>query len=115
MAELIKEVTPPKRPDLSNPYQAASPVGKVGPPRTRPKRVRATGKPAPPTIKEDKTKEAEKETEKKQEKEKEYSPQAIIEATLPKVCYGHFMFLLVDTDILSILSGKQTFTTTCAF
>ncbi|KAN0130920.1 hypothetical protein V8E53_011298 [Lactarius tabidus] len=26
MAELIKEVTPPKRPDLSNPYQTASPV-----------------------------------------------------------------------------------------
>ena len=26
MAELIKEVTPPKKPDLSNPYQTASPV-----------------------------------------------------------------------------------------
>jgi hypothetical protein len=90
MAELIKEVTPPRRPDLSNPYQAASPVGKVGPSKTRVgRRTRATGRPAPPGASDGKTEEkqraAEKEKEKDTEKEKEYSPQAIIEATLHKV------------------------------
>jgi hypothetical protein len=45
MAELIKETTPPKKPDLANPYQLASPVGKVGPPRRSTKRTRATGRP----------------------------------------------------------------------
>ncbi|TFK39940.1 hypothetical protein BDQ12DRAFT_681496 [Crucibulum laeve] len=84
MAELIKEVTPPKKPDVSNPYQTASPVGKVGPPRRPVKRPRATGRPPVPT-KEQKEKEAaEKEKEKEKEKAKEYSPQAIIEATVPK-------------------------------
>ncbi|KAG6810197.1 hypothetical protein H0H92_012932 [Tricholoma furcatifolium] len=82
MTELIKEVTPPKRPDLSNPYQAASPLGKVA---TIPKgrlgrRVRATGKPAAPTAKD----EINEEDTKSGDKEKVYSPQAIIEATLPK-------------------------------
>ncbi|KAG5642634.1 hypothetical protein DXG03_002472 [Asterophora parasitica] len=74
MTELIKEVTPPKRPDLSNPYQTASPIGKVGPPKTRAKRPRATGRPAVPAAAK----------EGKKEKEKVYSPQAIIEATVPK-------------------------------
>ncbi|RDB23687.1 hypothetical protein Hypma_009064 [Hypsizygus marmoreus] len=83
MTELIKEVTPPKRPDLSNPYQTASPVGKVGPPKTRVgRRPRATGKPAPLDATAGKGKE--KDTKVAAEKEKVYSPQAIIEATLPK-------------------------------
>ncbi|KAG5639084.1 hypothetical protein H0H81_007028 [Sphagnurus paluster] len=82
MTELIKEVTPPKRPDLSNPYQTANPVGKVGGP-VKPRvgrRTRATGKPAAPTPKDDQ----EREKEEDSKTEKVYSPQAIIEATLPK-------------------------------
>ncbi|KDR80595.1 hypothetical protein GALMADRAFT_207620 [Galerina marginata CBS 339.88] len=84
MAGLIKETTPPKKPDLSNPYQAASPVGKVGPPRRGTKRPRATGKPPAPG-KDDATDEKKvKKEEKEKEKLNDYSPQAIIEATLPK-------------------------------
>ncbi|KAF8075030.1 hypothetical protein FPV67DRAFT_1727406 [Lyophyllum atratum] len=52
-----QEVTLPKRPDLSNPYQTASPVAKDD---------KGKGK------------------DSSAEKEKIYSPQAIIEATLPK-------------------------------
>ncbi|KAH0582911.1 hypothetical protein H2248_010812 [Termitomyces sp. 'cryptogamus'] len=80
MAELIKEVTPPKRPDLSNPYQTASPLGKVGSaPKGRVgRRARATGKPTAPLNKDAKT------TEKGADQESAFSPQAIIEATLPK-------------------------------
>ncbi|KAG6897202.1 hypothetical protein C0992_003499 [Termitomyces sp. T32_za158] len=76
MTELIKEVTPPKRPDLSNPYQIASPLGKVGSaPKGRVgRRVRATGRPTTPA----------KKNEKSTVSEKVFSPQAIIEATLPK-------------------------------
>jgi hypothetical protein len=82
MTELIKEVTPPKRPDLSNPYQTASPVGKVTLSKARVgKRARATGKPAVHPATDDKN----KEPKNLAGKEKEYSPQAIIEATLPKV------------------------------
>ncbi|KAF8909317.1 hypothetical protein CPB84DRAFT_1958911 [Gymnopilus junonius] len=82
MAGLIKETTPPKKPDLSNPYQVSSPVGKIGPPRRGTKRPRATGKPPAPS----KDQTTEEKTFKADEKEKikEYSPQAIIEATLPK-------------------------------
>lgn len=74
MTELIKEVTPAKRPDLSNPYQTASPVK---PPVKKPviKRPRPSAKPpslAAPAP--------------EPEKLPEPSPQAIIEATLPKVC-----------------------------
>lgn len=90
MAELIKEVTPPKRPDVSNPYQTASPVGKVGPPKARSvRRPRATGKPLAPGDRDDKEKLAEKKNEKKDEEKEleQYSPQAIIEATVPKVKY----------------------------
>ncbi|KAG6853632.1 hypothetical protein C0991_002692 [Blastosporella zonata] len=81
MAELIKEVTPPKRPDLSNPYQTASPLGKVGSaPKGRVgKRARATGKPAAPDSQGEKVQD-----NKAADKEKVYSTQAIIEATLPK-------------------------------
>ncbi|PPQ91470.1 hypothetical protein CVT25_013727 [Psilocybe cyanescens] len=83
MAELIKETTPPKRPDLSNPYQTASPVGKVGPPRRGNKRTRATGKATVPT--KDQNGGNDKQKDAKKEKDlSEYSPQAIIEATLPK-------------------------------
>jgi hypothetical protein len=75
MTELIKDVTPPQRPDVSNPYQTASPVK---PPTKKPmvKRSRASAtRPAPPPA---------------PAKALEPSPQAIIEATLPKVhwhCY----------------------------
>jgi hypothetical protein len=89
MAELIKEVTPPRKPDVSNPYQTASPVSKAGPPRRANKRLRATGKPTVPAVVEKKPKEedakADASNEKGKEKQKEYSPQAIIEATVPKV------------------------------
>ncbi|KAK0202790.1 hypothetical protein DFS33DRAFT_930060 [Desarmillaria ectypa] len=67
MAGLIKDNTPTKKPDVSNPYQMPGSAR-----ATRPKRPRTTGKPTIP---------------KKQpveEKEKVYSPQAIIEATVPK-------------------------------
>lgn len=72
MTDLIKEVTPPKRPDVSNPYQTASPV-KPPSKKPTPKRPKAGTKPvvpppvpiAPP-------------------KTPEPSPQAIIEATVPK-------------------------------
>lgn len=89
MAELIKEVTPPRKPDVSNPYQTASPVSKVGPPRRANKRLRATGKPTVPAVVKKKPEEedvkADASNEKEKEKQKEYSPQAIIEATVPKV------------------------------
>jgi hypothetical protein len=84
MAELIKETTPPKKPDLANPYQLASPVGKVGPPRRSTKRPRATGRPVALT-KAENEEEKEKKEEPKVEKLMEYSPQTIIEATVPKV------------------------------
>ncbi|KAF8817485.1 hypothetical protein BYT27DRAFT_7199016 [Phlegmacium glaucopus] len=84
MAELIKETTPPKKPDLTNPYQVASPVGKVGPPRRSTKRPRATGRPVAPTKAEIEVEKRKKEETKEKEKLKEYSPQAIIEATVPK-------------------------------
>lgn len=83
VAELIKETAPPVKPDLSNPYQTASPVSKVGPPRRATKRPRAVGKPPLPT-KEQKAEEQKKKEE--EEKLKAVSAQAIIEATLPKVC-----------------------------
>ena len=84
MAELIKETTPPKKPDLANPYQLASPVGKVGPPRRSTKRPRATGRPVTLTTVENEEK-GKKEETKEKEKLMEYSPQTIIEATVPKV------------------------------
>lgn len=84
MAELIKETTPPKKPDLANPYQLASPVGKVGPPRRSTKRPRATGRPAALTKAANDEEKGTKEPKEKEEM-KEYSPQSIIEATVPKV------------------------------
>ena len=82
MAELIKEVTPPKKPDVSNPYQTASPVKMVpSTSRPRPKRARAKGKPASASSK------METDTDVKGEEAvtEKVTPQAIIEATLPKV------------------------------
>jgi rubrerythrin len=70
MAELIKDVTPPKRPDLSNPYQTASPVKPRAPVARKiaKKRTRATGKPTLPT----------------ETAQDDATPQAAIEATIPK-------------------------------
>jgi hypothetical protein len=85
MAELIKETTPPKKPDLANPYQLASPVGKVGPPRRSTKRPRATGRPVTLTKVEHEEEKGGEEEPKEKEKLIEYSPQTIIEATVPKV------------------------------
>jgi hypothetical protein len=70
MTELIKDVTPHKRPDVSNPYQTASPVKPPTrkPPVKRPRASVPAPAPRPPPV-----------------KAPEPSPQAIIEATLPKV------------------------------
>ncbi|KAG6333536.1 hypothetical protein ID866_5547 [Astraeus odoratus] len=67
MTELLKEVTPAKKPDVSNPYQTASPV--KPPPR---KPISKRPRPAP------------KSAEKPEEKEPELTAQEIIEATVPK-------------------------------
>ncbi|KAI0255933.1 hypothetical protein BJV78DRAFT_583764 [Lactifluus subvellereus] len=66
MAELIKEVTPPKRPDLSNPYQTASPVKPSLQKKPAKKRKAPEGRPKEP-----------------EKKEVDLSPQTIIEATVP--------------------------------
>ncbi|KAJ3821320.1 hypothetical protein F5880DRAFT_1486317 [Lentinula raphanica] len=71
MSELIKEVTPVKNLDVSNPYQAASPVKIVGnaKPKTRPtRRTRASGRPSAPP----------------EDLLEKYSAQDILSATLPK-------------------------------
>jgi hypothetical protein len=67
MTGLIKEVTPPRKPDVSNPYQTANPV-------KMPARKPATRRFRPPA-----------ENKEKQQKEPEMTAQAIIEATVPKV------------------------------
>lgn len=85
MAELIKETTPLKKPDLANPYQLASPVAKVGPPRRSTKRPRATGRPVALTKTENEEEKGKKEEPKGKEELMEFSPQTIIEATVPKV------------------------------
>ena len=72
MTELIREATPPKKPDIANPYQTASPVKTVKPPSKKPARKpRAVSKQL---------------SSEEKEKQSEMSMQAIIEATLPKVC-----------------------------
>jgi hypothetical protein len=68
MAELIKEVTPPKKPDLSNPYQTASPVKPSLQKKPAKKRRPAEGRPKEP-----------------EKKEVDLSQQTIIEATIPTV------------------------------
>ncbi|KAH9935061.1 hypothetical protein B0H21DRAFT_699261 [Amylocystis lapponica] len=76
MTQLLKEVTPPKKKDFANPYQTASPMP-VRPPTKKPpaRKTKAASKAA-----------AEATPEKKGlEKDlSELSPQAIIEATVPK-------------------------------
>jgi hypothetical protein len=72
MAELIKEVTPPKKPDLSNPYQTASPVKPSLQKKPAKKRKAAEGRPKEPEKKED-----------------DLSQQTIIEATIPTVRVLH--------------------------
>lgn len=73
MTELIREVTPVKKPDIANPYQTASPVKNVKPPVKKPvRKLRAVSNQPPAEVKE--------------KKQSEMSMQAIIEATLPKVC-----------------------------
>jgi len=72
MAELIKEVTPPKKPDLSNPYQTASPVKPSLQKKPTKKRKAAEGR----------SKEPEK-------KAVDLSHQTIIEATVPTVSVLH--------------------------
>ena len=72
MTELIREATPPKKPDLANPYQTASPVKVVKPPTKKPARKPGAVPKQPPAEKEKKL--------------PEMSMQAIIEATLPKAC-----------------------------
>lgn len=71
MTELIREATPTKKPDLSNPYQTASPVKMSKPPTKKvpPKRTKAEPKPSV-------------------EEKIELSTQAIIEATVPKVSFS---------------------------
>lgn len=66
MTELLKEITPVKKPDVSNPYQTASPV--------KPPRKPAPKRPRP----------AAKTAEKPKEKAPQLTAREIIEATVPK-------------------------------
>ncbi|KAI1796609.1 hypothetical protein LXA43DRAFT_566478 [Ganoderma leucocontextum] len=66
MAELIKEVTPPKKPAFVNPYEAANLMIKPAPKKQPVRKTRAAAK------------------LEEQKKEPELTPQAIIEATVPK-------------------------------
>jgi len=68
MAELIKEVTPPKKPDLSNPYQTASPVK----PSMQKKPAKKRKAPEEPPTEQEK-------------KDVNLSHQTIVEATVPTV------------------------------
>ncbi|KAI8985550.1 hypothetical protein BD414DRAFT_57790 [Trametes punicea] len=76
MAELIKEVTPPKKPDFANPYEAVSPLPRPAPKKQPVRKTRSVAKAE--------AEKAEKEKKKGKEKEPELTPQAIIEATVPK-------------------------------
>ena len=78
MTELIREATPAKKPDVSNPYQTASPVKPSKPPTKKPPPKRTRPVSQVPT-----------------EEKLELSPQAIIEATVPKVCAGNFIVYLL--------------------
>jgi hypothetical protein len=83
MAELIKEVTPPKRPDLSNPYQTASPVKPSLQKKPAKKRKPAEERPRQP-----------------EKKEVDLSHQTIIEATIPTVRVLHVspLWILIDSN-----------------
>jgi hypothetical protein len=93
MTELIKEITPPKKPDVSNPYQTACPV--KPPIKKSVRRPKATV-PAPA---------------KNKEKEPDISPQAFIEVSLPKVCIRR---RLKWKGAQSMLLGEQAFPTPCS-
>ena len=92
MAELIKDTTPPAQTSHNfNPYGASCPVPKEAQGRITNKRPRATGQPSLPTqAKIDEQQKKEEEKQKKVDELKEYSQQAIIEATVPKVCSCFF-------------------------
>jgi hypothetical protein len=83
MAELIKEVTPPKKPDLSNPYQTASPVKPTLQKKPAKKRKPAEERPKQP-----------------EKKEVDLSHQTIIEATIPTVRVLHVFpsWILIDSN-----------------
>ena len=70
MTELIKEVTPPKKPAFANPYEAANPMIRPLPKKQPVRKTRAATK---------------ANAKEEQKKEQELTPQAIIEATVPKV------------------------------
>ena len=81
MTELIKEVTPPKKPDFANPYEAMSPLPRPPQKKQPARKTRSAAKAEA---------EKEKEKEKTQVKEPELTPQAIIEATVPKAsCHSY--------------------------
>lgn len=84
VSQLIKEATPPRKPDLSNPYQTASPIAKVGPPRRSTRRTKAPTRAEQPNGKD-------VEEKKKQEVAQmdDVPAQAFIEATVPKVSHRH--------------------------
>ncbi|KAI9060081.1 hypothetical protein FKP32DRAFT_1595819 [Trametes sanguinea] len=76
MTELLKEGTPPKKPDFANPYEAVSPLHR---PAQKKKPMRKTRSAARAEAEK-----AEKAKEKAKEKEPELTPQAIFVATVPK-------------------------------
>jgi len=111
MAELIKETTPPAQTSHNfNPYGASCPVPKEAQGRITNKRPRATGQPSHPTrakSEEQQKKKEEDEKQKKMDELKEYSQQAIIEATVPKVCSCCFLNTMLCADI-NIQGSKRS-------
>lgn len=96
MTALIKEVTPVERPQVRNPYQDKRYVkinyeGKKRP-RFTPK------KPEPP-----------------KDIDEEYSPQMIIEATVPPVRPHRQLIDIVSHLYIYYYTGQQTIATTCSF
>ncbi|KAI0641916.1 hypothetical protein C8Q79DRAFT_262476 [Trametes meyenii] len=79
MTELIKEVTPPKKPEFANPYEAASPLVRPVPKKQPVRKTRSAAKAEA---------EAKRQKEKTKAKEPELTPQAIIEATVPKQAFS---------------------------
>ncbi|KAF6761558.1 hypothetical protein DFP72DRAFT_1061780 [Ephemerocybe angulata] len=80
LEEIVKKVTPKKKPDLSNPYQTANPTAKVMPPR-RSARRKPVAKPPVSVNGKGSEKSPEPLTE---EQIKDIPSQAFVEATLPK-------------------------------
>lgn len=92
MTELIKEVTPPKKPAFTNPYEAQYPGSlKNLPKRTAPARKRKSREDAKAAAAKPADVASQEKTEEKQEKEVEMSPRKIIEATVPKVTSLHYI------------------------